>query len=154
MAYDFTDVVHDLQPFTYGDNEWLSGVDKAVLLNIAHHANKDTLLARPGFTLIANETFFSRRAVMRSIGVLEKLGFISIGDERSKRRTNMYTLNLEAISEIVDAQLGGKTEKKPKRKGNFAKAKKEAYVYKDVPVKQWTVADDDITFNEDGDEMI
>jgi hypothetical protein len=120
MGFDYTDAVFKIRVTTIEleqDGETTTvpytGIDHAVLNALANRANNETGKCWPGYGLLAEDTHFSRRAVMRAVAKLEQIGFITteITDQRS---TNTYTLHMDklvAASLLSPAKNKGKSKK-------------------------------------------
>jgi hypothetical protein len=124
MGLNYTKQIHRIVAFTYddehGNERWFSSSDKAALLCLGDHADNETGVCFPGYSLIAAETLFSRKAVERSIGVLRHIGFIT-ATPPGERKTTTYKLDLKRIDALVMEQNETTPAKKPKRKGAFQK---------------------------------
>lgn len=73
---------------------------KLVLLAIADHANDDGE-AYPGFTKLEGKTALSRQGLIDTLDALKFNGILSVEDERSKLKTNKYTIIVKALSEAA-----------------------------------------------------
>jgi Helix-turn-helix domain len=134
MGFDYTDIVFKIKVTTLqvededGKKKTVpyTGIDHAVLNALANRANNDTGKCWPGYGVLAEDTHFSRRAVMRAVAKLEQFGFISteIPDERS---TNTYTLHmckLVAVSLLAPAKKIGKGKE---LRGKYTRKKLDLY---------------------------
>jgi DNA-binding MarR family transcriptional regulator len=87
--------------------------DRHVLAILAYHQNPK-YGCFPGEDLIAKETGYDRRTVIRSIKRLEATGTISAVHGRGRGNSNRYALNLEKVTQ--SRLLAGN---EPKEKGDF-----------------------------------
>jgi hypothetical protein len=133
MGFRYTDTVFNIRSTKFeaeqdGKNFTLSytGIDHAVLNVLANRANNETGVCWPGYGLIAEDTHFSRRAVMRSVAKLEQFGFIT-SELIGERSTNTYTLHMErlvAASLLTPAKNRGMSKK---LRGKRARNKHDLY---------------------------
>ena len=100
--------------------------DHAVLMALSERAKEEHGdKCWPGYSVIAEDSHFSKSTVYRSLDNLAALGFILIADNPNKQG-KIYTIQLDRIREVADTKpvkkprgrkrkLGGKTYyKKPK----------------------------------------
>src|ERR1700733_10301995 len=110
MSYDHRNAVIKLRPNAYkdekGNDAWMTGIDKAVLSCLADHADKETGECFPSYGYIADETWFSRKSIERSIAVLAFLKLITIKTKSVGGKPTNYTVHLEAIENLVRESLG------------------------------------------------
>ena len=89
----------------------LSPSEKAVLVCIAWHQNRDSGEAYAGTGTMATETSLNRRTVERAIKSLEKGGHLLVNRQKTaggKWHTNRYTVaNTSAVSVGTDSQKTG-----------------------------------------------
>jgi hypothetical protein len=119
MGFHFTDAVFnirvtELEAEADGKKVTLpyTGIDHAVLNALANRANNETGKCWPGYGLLAEDTHFSRRAVMRAAVKLEKFGLIT-SEFTTDRNTNTYTLHMDrlvAASLLTPAKNKGKSK--------------------------------------------
>ena len=123
MGHKYTISAFKLVTFKYGEDQWFDAKDKAVLMCLCDHANQESGLCTPSPRLISAETCLSGESVKRAVKNLKTIGFITTGIHPT-RGWKTYDINIKAIEDVVMAQNEGKVEKKPKRRGLFAKARK------------------------------
>ena len=117
MAYNYTDVVFPLKGLT--------PTVKLVLLHLAEHADKDTGECWPGFGRLADFTGLTRRSIIYSINLLEKMEFITITPPTT-RKTNTYVLHMDKLVAWSLAPVAEKAKRPYNRTGKYRKAKEQS----------------------------